>query len=966
MRSRIGLYFLASTALWPQQYLISTYAGGVVPPVRVIPALQASLHGALTIAADSSGKLYFTLNNAAFSLDVGGTITRIVGTGAGGFSGDGGPATNARLLLGSQLYTPGPGLAVDPAGSLFIGDIGNHRVRKVSPNGIIATVAGNGVSGFSGDGGPATDAQLGQPSGLAIDRSGNLYIADVTFNVIRKVSVSGIITTVAGIASTEPGFSGDGGPATSAKLALPWTIALDLNDNLFIADSLNFRIRRVSIDGRIVTVAGNGTRDREEKGSLDSGPATSIELFTPNGIALDDRGNLFISDGGFPVIRKVTPDGALTPVVGNGTYGFSGDGGPAGKAQLGPPGGCAMDGRNNLFVVDGDRIRKVLASGNIDTVAGGGNIDLLAVEGDTDIATNAQMKLAIPNLAMQSGIVTDINGNVYFAESASGLVRKISPGGSITTVAGGGSCTSQSVCPLGDGGPATSAHLSLPTSVAVDGRGNLFIEGQNRVRKASPDGIITTVAGNGTSGSSGDGGLATDAQIVAYGGVAVDGAGNLFIADVNRVRKVSPEGIITTVVVVGACAGPSCDVGPSAVVVGACAGPSCSSGPLAVAVDGSGDLLIGDIEGDDFDCYNYIRKVSAGGIVDTLAGVPGPCRGAGDGGPAASAALGYTTSIAVDHAGNIFLTDPIAQRIRRISPDGIIATVAGGQYGYSGDGGPAVNAALNYPTAVAADAGGNVYFSDAFNDVIRVLRPVNHPTLTAVVDGASQAPDSVSPGKIVLIYGAGLGPASLTPNQPASLPGGVGFGSVVGGTTVKFNSISAAILYASATQLAVLAPYGLGGTTAQVQVTYLGDVSNTFSVPLAGAAPSLFTLNQSGSGQAVAINASNGKANTAANPVKVGDYISLYATGEGQTIPAGVDGRLSSTPTRPVRPVSVTVAGIPAQVQYAGGAPGQVAGLMQVNVQIPSGVQPGGYVPVVLQVGDSSTTPGAVWIAVTN
>jgi uncharacterized protein (TIGR03437 family) len=213
----------------------------------------------------------------------------------------------------------------------------------------------------------------------------------------------------------------------------------------------------------------------------------------------------------------------------------------------------------------------------------------------------------------------------------------------------------------------------------------------------------------------------------------------------------------------------------------------------------------------------------------------------------------------------------------------------------------------------------------------------------------------------VVIYGVGLGPAQLMQNQP----GNDQFGTHAGGTSVSFNGIAAPVLYTSATQVAAVVPYGLSGATAQVIVTENGEDSAPFTVPIALAAPGIFTFNQLGAGQAAAINAAGGKSNNAVNPVKIGGYISLYATGEGQTSPAGVDGKVgSSTTASPVLPVIATIDGTPAPVQYAGGVTGQVAGLMQVNVQIPDGVRPGGYVPVVLQVGNTFTTPGAVWIAV--
>jgi uncharacterized protein (TIGR03437 family) len=327
----------------------------------------------------------------------------------------------------------------------------------------------------------------------------------------------------------------------------------------------------------------------------------------------------------------------------------------------------------------------------------------------------------------------------------------------------------------------------------------------------------------------------------------------------------------------------------------------------------------------------------------------------GDGGPATRAQLRVALGVAADRAGNLFIADP--DRIRRVSPDGIITTVAGNDTsGSSGDGGFAAGAQLSFPQGVAVDRAGNVYVADSF--AVRVLRPTNRSVLiSAVVDAASQSTSPISPGKIVVIYGGGLGAAELIRNQPSNGQ----FGSGVGGTVVSFNGIAAPVLYASATQVAAVVPYALSGTTAQVTVTYQGQESETFAVRVAPSAPGLFTLNQTGAGQAAAVNA-DGTVNTAANPVKIGGFISLYAKGEGQTSPGSVDGKLGGP--APLLPVKVTIGGIPAMVQYAGGAPGQVGGLMQVNLQIPNGVQPGGYVPVVLQVGDASTTPGAVWIAV--
>jgi hypothetical protein len=249
-------------------------------------------------------------------------------------------------------------MAADGAGNLYIATPGGSRVRMVSPDGIITTIAGTGIQGFSGDGGPATSARLRSPTGIAVDGAGNLYIADPHDNRIRKVTPAGIISTVAG--NGVSGFSGDGGPATSAQLSEPGDVAVDGAGNLFILDSLNNRIRKVTPDGVIATVAGNGTAGF----SGDDGPATSAQLFITYftaGLAVDSLGNLYIADTGNGAIRKVTPAGVITTVAGNGIIGFSGDGGRAESSQLFFVRGLAVDGLDNLYAADSDnnRIRKI-------------------------------------------------------------------------------------------------------------------------------------------------------------------------------------------------------------------------------------------------------------------------------------------------------------------------------------------------------------------------------------------------------------------------------------------------------------------------------------------------------------------------------------------------------------------------------------------------------------------------------
>ncbi len=414
------------------------------------------------------------------------------------------------VTLTNLVATNGTGLFVDAEAASFA----QRFYRAVllgtnAPTSIITTVAGDGLAGsYSGDGGYATNGGLSEPIGIARDASGNLFIADTFNNVIRKVSTSGIITTVAGsgfgAGSGGGAYSGDGGPATNASLWYPVYVAVDAPGNLFIADRNNNRIRKVSTNGIITTVAGNGTFGY----SGDGGPATRASIANTRGVAVDASGNVFITDVYNNRIRKVDTKGIITTAAGKGINGYSGDGGRATNASLSVPCGLAVDASGNLFIADqgNNRIREVSTNGIITTVAGNG---ANGYYGNGIAATSAELNYPLD-------VAVDASGDLFIADTYNQRIRAVT-NGIIRTIAGDGFTTVYGFGGYaGDGGPASSAELNSPFGVVVDPSGNLFVVDSynNRVRQVSTNGIITTLAGNGAGaaplggGYSGDGGLA--------------------------------------------------------------------------------------------------------------------------------------------------------------------------------------------------------------------------------------------------------------------------------------------------------------------------------------------------------------------------------------------------------------------------------------------------------------------------
>jgi trimeric autotransporter adhesin len=727
---------LAGVLFAPQilfaQYAISTVAGG---GPNNLTALSASIGYPGSIAFDTAGNAYIadSYSSQIFKVSTAGTLTLVAGNGTFGYSGDGGPATSAALS--------GPeGVFVDSAGNIFIADSDNSVIREVvAASGNIQTVAGNGKPGYSGDGGPATSAQLDDPFGIFVDGAGDIFIADTDNAAIREV-VGGTIQTVAGNGTICPDPTtacGDGGTATSAELDLPEGVFVT-SGNIFIADTDNNRIRVVNTGASPITVAGisippgdiqsvAGANYQSDGGTAcldagDGGLATSANLCAPDGVFVDASGDIFIADTNNFAIREVATStvNIITTVAGTlGTEGYSGDGRLATSADLNYPSNMVVDSSGDIFIADTDNfvIREVVAStGDIQTNIGN---NTLAYSGDGGLAVSAELNTP-------GGVAIDSLGNIYIADSANSVVREVlAATGDIQTVAGNGIAGYS-----GDGGAATSAELNGPEGVFVDSAGNIFIAdtGNSVIREVTASsGNIATVAGDGVPGYTGDNGAATSAEINNPFGVFVDSAENIFIADTDNsvIREVTASsGVITTVAGNGTdCTDPTTPCGD-----GAAATSAQLNSPAGVFVDQAEDIFIADT----FDFR--IREVTASnGTISAVAGTGG--RGyAGDGAAATSAELDTPYGLFVDAAGDIFIADTDNAVIREVvAASGNIQTVAGNNAagaGFSGDGGQSTLAQLNTPSSVVGNTAGNFWIADTDNSRIRELVPAIFVTVT--------------------------------------------------------------------------------------------------------------------------------------------------------------------------------------------------------------------------------------------
>jgi sugar lactone lactonase YvrE len=748
-----------SFTLYGNLNLVANFKVNTVPPPTVVwiqpttssLAITAGTNVTFSVSAAGTGPFSYQWQLNGSNLP-NGVITTVAG-GGGNYPGNGGPATN------TALYEPGS-VTLDAAGNLFFVDEGNERICKVGTNGILTTVAGKGGYGYTGDGGPATNATLNYPDGLAVDAAGNLFFADSSNYRIRKVGTNGIITTVAG--NGTQGYSGDGSAAANAELWGPTGVAADADGNVFFGDSYNNVIRKLGTNGIITTVVGNGYEAGTGYGGYtgDGGPAIDAELWGPSGVAVAPNGNLFFSDESNQRIREVGTNGIITTVAGGGGN-YPGDGGAATNAQLDFPYDVTADASGNVFIADQfhQRVRKVDANGIISTVAGDG---AAGYSGDGGAATNAE-------LAEPLGVALDSNGDLFIGVEFNSRIREVvfsgptlvlndvgvsnagaydvvvsSPYGSVTSSVVNLTVTlplqvTTVLLPNGTDGSSYSQQLSatnghppyswsllsglLPSGLTLttsglisgapttDGTFNFTVEVTDASADAATQALALTVPSLPSvviQPTNNPLLVAAGSNVTFYASVTGPGpfSYNWQLDGTNLPHGI---GIITTV------AGD----GPTSPATGGYSGDGSAAtnaglnGPQGVRLDAAGNIFIADSGN------HRVRKVGLNGIITTVAG-NGIYGFSGDGQAATNAQLWQPYGVAVDAAGNLFVSDLLNTDVRKVGTNGIITTVAGnGSAGYSGDGGPATNAEMHWPEGIAVDASGNLFIADSGNQCIR-------------------------------------------------------------------------------------------------------------------------------------------------------------------------------------------------------------------------------------------------------
>jgi len=661
------------------------------------------------VAVDKANNVYVadTLNNTVRMITPGRVVTTLVGLARSPGSADG-------ALSGARFNGP-QGLVIDSSNNIFLADAGNNTIRSITSVGVVNTVAG--LAGGHGTADTTVSgARFMRPFGAATDTAGNVYIADTDDNTIRKISPSGVVRTLAGLAGSSGSVDGIG---SGALFGGPTGVAVDRAGNVYVAEAdmtlpgaSNCNIRKITPDGVVTTLAGSTTC-----GSPIDDTGAAARFDRPNGVAVDSAGNVYVADTYNCVIRKITPDGVVATLAGSTTCGPIVNG-TGTAAQFDSPAGVAVDGAGNIYVADtgNNAIRKITPAGVVKTLAGGsfGHAN----------GTGSAAQFFAP-----SGVAVDGMGNIYVADTDNLTIRKITPGGVVTTPVGlAGNAGSAD-------GTGSAARFNYPQGVAADNAGNIYVAdtNNNNIRKITSGNVVSTLAGMGSTSGSTDG-TGSAARFNDPIGVAMDNAGNFYIADTENdtIRKITAAGVVSTLAGLAGQPGNINGTGSAARF----------NSPWAVAVDQAGNVYVADTGN------LIIRKITPGGKVTTFfkkfpsfVSPHGIAIDNNNGNVyvadfrevykitsqrAVSAlpfGFDFPEGVAVDSEGNIYVTDLGKETVSKITPDGMIHTLAGLAFKAGSADGTGSAARFYGPQGVAVDSKRNIYVADTFNSTIRKITP---------------------------------------------------------------------------------------------------------------------------------------------------------------------------------------------------------------------------------------------------
>jgi formylglycine-generating enzyme required for sulfatase activity/sugar lactone lactonase YvrE len=704
-------FFPAGVAMQTTNVIVADYlnhtirrvtASGVVTTVAGTPALLGSSDSGTGtarfnlpsgIALDSSSGAFYVADTQSH------TIRRIqpsgqVTTFAGAALYAG---TNNGSGSAARFFSP-TCVAVDMAGYCYVADTGNHAIRKISPAGVVTNFAG--FPGASGSlNGMGVGARFNTPSGVAVDTAGNVYVADSWNFMIRKVTSAGLVTTIAGAAGSYGSTDGSGG---IARFSNPMGVAVDSAGNLFVTDRSNHTIRKITPAAAVSTFAGvagnSGTND---------GPGSSARFRFPAAIVIDSADNIYVADQENHTIRKITSSAVVTTLAGGPSVPGVADG-TGGSSRFSFPGGVTADNLGNIYVADtyNCTLRKVSSARVVTTFAGAPR------NYGTNNGTGSATRFNYP-----MGAAVDALDNVYVADQLNHTIRKIAYNGTVTNFAGfPGQLGSAN-------GIGPGARFYNPSGVALDTVGNVYVADMynHNIRKITTTGAVSTLAGGGVPGT--QNGTGTGARFFQPSGVAVDKGGNVYVADSQNqtIRKISPSAVVSTLAGTAAIIGTNDGTGTSARFCG----------PLAVAVDAATNVYVAD-------AYNHtIRKITPAGVVSTLAG-RGGYSGTNDG-AGSNARFNQPSALAIDGATNLYVADSYNQTIRKVTASGVVTTIGGKSMVIGSADGIGAAAGFACPQGIAADSAGLLYVSDTANDRISKGVPVLRPAIVtpAVLPGGA-------------------------------------------------------------------------------------------------------------------------------------------------------------------------------------------------------------------------------------